>query len=84
MKLGELLKSRRELANLTQQDVGDACGLSKGYLWEVEAGKKSNISLMSAIRLSVALNIPVSMMCAAALESAECAALAKEGGDGNS
>lgn len=68
MRLGQLLKQRRELQNMSLQEVGDACGLSKGYVWEIEAGKTTNIGLMTAIRLSIALNLPVSAMCAAALE----------------
>jgi transcriptional regulator with XRE-family HTH domain len=70
VNLGALLKSRREAAGLSLQDVADACSLSKGYVWEIEAGKTVNIGLLTAIRLSVALNVPVSAMCAAALDSA--------------
>lgn len=69
MNLGELLKSRREAAGLTLQDLADACSLSKSYVWDCEAGKTVNIGLLTAIRLSVALSLPVSAMCAAALES---------------
>lgn len=68
MRLGRLLKQRRNLQGMSLEEVGDACGLSKSYLWEIENGRTTNIGLMSAIRLSISLNIPVSAMCAAALE----------------
>lgn len=79
MKLGQLLKQRREMTGMSLQDVGDACGLSKGYVWEIEAGKTVNIGLLTAIRLSIALNLTVSAMCAAALETDDSAAGAKDG-----
>lgn len=73
MKLGELIKARREQAGLSLQDVGDAVGVSKAHIWEIEQGRTINIGLLLAIRLSLALGIPVNSLAASALESAEIA-----------
>ncbi|MEB2554090.1 helix-turn-helix domain-containing protein [Burkholderia cenocepacia] len=69
MKLGELLKSRREALGMTLDDVADATGSSKSYVWELEAGRSYKMGLPLAARFAVALGLQVSMMAAAALES---------------
>lgn len=71
MKLGELIKSRREQAAMSLQDLGDACGVSKAYIWEIEQGKTVNIGLILALKLSIALAIPVNCLAAAAVEGFE-------------
>jgi transcriptional regulator with XRE-family HTH domain len=75
MKLGELLKSRREALGMTLEDVADSVGSSKSHVWEVENDRNFRIGLPLAARYAVVLGVQVSMMAAAALES-ECAAIA--------
>lgn len=77
MKLGELLKSRREALGMTLQDVADAVGSSKSHVWEVENDRYFRIGLPLAARFSVVLGVQVSMMAAASIES-ECASQAAE------
>lgn len=69
MTLGELLKTRREALGMTLEEVADAAGCSKSYVWEVENHKSRQISLILAARLSVSLGLQVSLMASAALES---------------
>lgn len=71
MRLGELMKQRRTTADMSLQDVADAVGLTKGYVWEIEQGKTINIGILSAIRISVALGIPINLIASSALESME-------------
>lgn len=74
MKLGDLIKSRREALGMTLEDVADAAGCSKSYVWEVENHKGYKMSLVLAARFSIALGLQVSLMAAAALESERQAA----------
>ncbi len=69
MKLGELIESRRKENGYSLQDVADACGASKGYIWEIEDGRTVNIGLLLAVRLAICLNLSVSMLAAAAIET---------------
>ena len=69
MTLGELIKGRRTQADMSLQDLADACGATKGYVWEIENGRTINIGLLLAVRLSIALGVPVNVLAAAALES---------------
>lgn len=69
MKLGELLKGRREQAGVSLQDVADACGITKSHVWEIEQGNTINIGLLTVIRISVALGVSINIIAAAALES---------------
>ena len=69
MNLSELIKSRREAHNMSLQDVADACGVTKGYVWEIEQGKSLNPSLSVAIRLSLCLGISINALAAATLEN---------------
>jgi transcriptional regulator with XRE-family HTH domain len=77
MKLAELIRSRREAQDMSLQDLADACGLTKSHVWEIEQGKTVNIGLLSAVRLSIALNVGISVLAAAALETLEPAKCAK-------
>ncbi|MDQ7982246.1 helix-turn-helix transcriptional regulator [Paraburkholderia sp. SARCC-3016] len=81
MTLGDLIKSRREALSMTLDEVADASGCSKSYVWEVENHKGYKMSLVLAARLSVALGLQVSLMAAAALESERKAAKQQESGD---
>jgi transcriptional regulator with XRE-family HTH domain len=71
VRIGELIESRRKEAGMSLQDVADACGISKGYVWEIENGKTVNIGILLAIRLSICMGLSVNMLAAAALESSD-------------
>lgn len=79
MMLGELIKSRREALGMTLDEVADASGCSKSYVWEVENHKGYKMSLLLAARLSVALGLQVSLMAAAAMESERVATNNRKG-----
>ena len=68
MKLGELLKSRREALGMSLQDVADACGITKSHVWDMEQGNSFNPTLAVAIRLSICLGISINALAAATLE----------------
>lgn len=70
MNLGELIKSRREAQGMTLDEVADAAGCSKSYLWEIENRVGYKVSLINAVRLSVALGIHINLLASAVLESA--------------
>jgi transcriptional regulator with XRE-family HTH domain len=74
MTLGQLIKSRREALGMTLEDLADATGSSKSYVWELENHKGYKMSLPFAARFSVALGLQVSLMASAALESERKAA----------
>lgn len=78
MTLGELIKSRREAQGMTLDEVADAAGCSKSYLWEIENRVGYKVSLINAVRLSVALGIHINLLASAVLESA---AQGGKGGD---
>lgn len=69
MKLGEIVKQRREESGLSLQGLADAVGLTKSHLWDIERGKTVNIGLLTAVRLSIALAVPVNALAASAIES---------------
>ncbi|CAM2142563.1 Phage DNA-binding protein [Pararobbsia alpina] len=73
MRLGDLLKQRREALGLTLDEVADASGCSKSYVWEVENHRGYKMSLIMASRLSIALGLQVNLMASAALESEKAA-----------
>lgn len=73
MTLGDLLKTRREALGMTLEEVADASGCSKSYVWEVENHKSRQINLILAARFSIALGLQVSLMASAALESEKIA-----------
>lgn len=67
MTLPELIKSQRLKLDLTLEDVAIATGSSKSYIYEVESGK-TGISFMKAVKISVALNLPINIMAAHLLQ----------------
>lgn len=69
MKFSELIKQKREALGLTLQEVGDACGITKGHLHDLEAGRHRNPGLYTCVRLSVALGVSVQSLGAAIIET---------------
>ena len=52
---GEFLKMRRQMCELTLEALGQKCGMSKGYLSGIEAGKVNPPSPKVLKRLAEAL-----------------------------
>ena len=69
MSLGSLLHAKRTALGMTLQEVAEASGTSKSYVYELEKDKSEPGSLLCA-KLSVALGVSVQAMAAAALTSA--------------
>lgn len=53
-RLGQAIRSRRELEGLSQEALGDMAGLHRTYIGSVERGER-NISLESIVRIAQAL-----------------------------
>lgn len=73
MTLGELLKDARARQGMSMQDLADAIGSTKSHIYSIEA-ERTEPGFMFAVRLSVALGLPLQSMGAAMLNTA----LAKE------
>lgn len=70
MRLGELIKTKRETAGMSLQELADVVGVSKAHVWDLEQGKTENPSLMLTLKLSVALGVPVNAFAATLLKGA--------------
>ena len=67
MRLAELLKQRRRRTGLSANDVADLAEVGRSYYFEIEQGKRANISLLIAVRLSQVLKVSLKDLAAAAL-----------------
>lgn len=74
MQLGELLKQRRRRAGLSAGRVADSAGVGRSYYFEIEQGKRANISLLIAARLSEVLKVSLKDLAAAAVRAMPVAA----------
>jgi len=52
------IKTIRKFRGLTQDDLANACGLSRPYLTEIETGRKEG-SIRSLKSIAKALNVPL-------------------------
>jgi transcriptional regulator with XRE-family HTH domain len=69
VRLGNLLKQHRRKTGLSANDVADRAKVGRSYYFEMEQGKRANISLLMAARLSRVLNISLEALAAAAMKS---------------
>jgi transcriptional regulator with XRE-family HTH domain len=67
MRLAELLKQCRRRTGLSANDVADRGEVGRSYYFEIEQGKRANISLLIAARLSQVLKVSLKDLAAAAL-----------------
>ena len=58
---GERVRALRQAANLSQEELAEACGLHRTYVGAIERGER-NISLLNIIALSRALRIKPSSL----------------------
>lgn len=56
MAFGKRLRELRQAAGLSQEALGDLAGLSRGYISEIENGKR-NVALENIQKLARALKI---------------------------
>lgn len=59
LDFGKTVRTLRQAKNISQEQLGDLCGLHRTYISDIELGKR-NVSFENIIRLSVALGIKVS------------------------
>lgn len=69
MNFGDLIKGRRDAIGLTLQEAGDAAGITKSHLHDLEHGRHANPGLYTCTRLAVALGLTVQAMAASLLET---------------
>lgn len=58
-KLGASIAKHRLQANLSQTEVANRCEIERGNLTRIEKGK-SNITAATLLKISEAINVPVS------------------------
>lgn len=54
-------KAAREAANMTQEELADAVGTSKSYIWQIETGRREP-RVTFAMKLAAALGVAVEDM----------------------
>ena len=54
--LANHLKSLRQAAGLSLDEVAQRAGLTKGHIWELEKGRVNNPTINSICRLAIALD----------------------------
>jgi transcriptional regulator with XRE-family HTH domain len=59
--LGDGIRNRRVELGLTQEQIGEAAGLHRTYVTDVENGLR-NISFLTLLRLAKALECPLSQL----------------------
>ena len=59
---GLVIREMREARLMTQQELADGCGVDRGYISRIEAGKFKHPSPTQLPRLAKALKIPISML----------------------
>lgn len=59
IKVGEIIKARREERNISLVDFAGEVGISPGYLSQLENGRKVNPNLDIVLRIAQALDIDI-------------------------
>ena len=65
--MGSKIKEERNRLNLTLEAFSEQIGISRNYLWEIEAGRKAP-ALNTLYNLSVALNVSVDYLLGTSTE----------------
>ena len=61
--LGDRIRDRRVELKLTQQELGDKCGLHRTFIGSVERGER-NVSVLNLRQLAAALRVRVADLLA--------------------
>lgn len=69
MNFATLIKNKRVASGMTLQEVGDAAGITKGHLHDLENDRHCNPGLFTCTRLALALGLNIQAMAAAVIES---------------
>lgn len=59
LQYGQVIRSLRQSRNISQEKLGDLCGLHRTYISDIELGKR-NVSLENIERMATALNVRIS------------------------
>ncbi len=65
--MGSKIKSERKRLNLTLEALSEQVGISRNYLWEIEAGRKAP-ALNVLFNLGVTLNVSIDYLLGATTE----------------
>lgn len=65
--LGSRIKAERKQRSLTLEMLSEEIGISRNYLWEIEAGRKAP-ALNTLYNLGVALNVSIDYLLGASAE----------------
>ncbi len=63
IKFGKIIRKYREEAGISQEELGNLADLHRTYIGMIERGEK-NITLINIVKLSKALNVPLSKIFA--------------------
>lgn len=75
MSLAAKLKELRQKKGQSLQQVGDAVGVSKAHIWELEKGSSSNPSMELVKKLAEHFNVTVAILMNDDSETSDTAAL---------
>lgn len=59
IRIGSQIRSLRHKKGISQEELADIAGVHRTYIGMVERGEK-NITILTIIKISKALNVPVS------------------------
>ena len=62
-ELGDRIRDRRTELKLTQQELGDKCGLHRTFVGSVERGER-NLSILNLRQLAATLRVPLGELLA--------------------
>ena len=65
--MGSKIKSERKRLNLTLETLSEQVGISRNYLWDIEAGRKAP-ALNTLFNLGVTLNVSIDYLLGACAE----------------
>lgn len=65
--MGRKIKAERKRLNLTLEMLSEQIGISRNYLWEIEAGRKAP-ALNTLFNLGVTLNVSIDYLLGASAE----------------
>lgn len=65
--MGGKIKEERKRLNLTLETLSEQLGISRNYLWEIEAGRKAP-ALHTLFNLGVTLNVSIDYLLGASAE----------------
>ena len=61
--VGRRIRQRRESQNLTQEELGERCGLHRTFIGSVERGER-NVAVLNLHAIAVALRVPLAELFA--------------------